>query len=144
MVVSLGIFIEDFFGGTAILSLLTGTAYLSWFYRAVGANTGEDCALNANGDPHIFLTEPDLVTLGDRVTVDDASLVCHLNTPAYTAGVGDRSVMRTGSRLLSGASMGKDACLLEHTLVLSGDHVEDGTTLQGWPAEEFRGDRLSP
>ncbi|GAA91832.1 hypothetical protein AKAW_09946 [Aspergillus luchuensis IFO 4308] len=145
---TIDILIEESFGGTGILSLLTGTAYLSWFYRAMGAKIGADCALNANGDTHIFFTEPDLVTLGDRVTVDDASLVCHLNTRGdfelHTLCVGDRSVMRTGSRLLSGASMGKDACLLEHTLVLSGDHVEDGTTLQGWPAEEFRGDRLRP
>ncbi|PWY85535.1 hypothetical protein BO83DRAFT_443384 [Aspergillus eucalypticola CBS 122712] len=145
---TIDILLEESFGGTGILSLLTGTAYLSWFYRAMGAKIGADCALNANGDPHIFFTEPDLVTLGDRVTVDDASLVCHLNTRGdfelHTLKVGDRSVMRTGSRLLSGASMGKDACLLEHTLVLSGDHVEDGTTLQGWPAEEFRGDRLRP
>ncbi|XRM40171.1 hypothetical protein ABZX51_003491 [Aspergillus tubingensis] len=145
---TIDILLEESFGGTGILSLLTGTAYLSWFYRAMGAKIGADCALNANGDPHIFFTEPDLVTLGDRVTVDDASLVCHLNTRGdfelHTLRVGDRSVMRTGSRLLSGASMGKDACLLEHTLVLSGDHVEDGTTLQGWPAEEFRGDRLRP
>ncbi|RAK93782.1 acetyl-CoA synthetase-like protein [Aspergillus costaricaensis CBS 115574] len=140
--------IEHSFGGTGIRSLLSGTAYLSWFYRAMGATIGADCALSANGEPHIFLTEPDLVTLGDRVTVDDASLVCHLNTRGdfelHPLRVSDRSVMRTGSRLLSGASMGKDACLLEHTLVLSGDHVEDGTTLQGWPAEEFRGDRLRP
>ncbi|PYH66616.1 acetyl-CoA synthetase-like protein [Aspergillus vadensis CBS 113365] len=145
---TIDILIEETFGGIGIRSLLSGTAYLCWFYRAMGAKIGADCALSANGEPHIFLTEPDLVTLGDRVTVDDASLVCHLNTRGdfelHTLKVGDRSVMRTGSRLLSGASMGKDACLLEHTLVLSGDHVEDGTTLQGWPAEEFRGDRLRP
>ncbi|GKZ77760.1 hypothetical protein AnigIFM56816_000543 [Aspergillus niger] len=143
---TIDILVEESFGGTGIRSLLTGTAYMSWFYRAIGAKIGADCALNANGDPHIFLTKLDLVTLGDWVTVDDASLVCHLNTRGvyelHPLPVGDRSVMRTGSRLLSGASMGKDACLLEHTLVLSGDYVEDGMTLQGWPAEEFRGDRL--
>ncbi|GLA54733.1 putative NRPS-like protein biosynthetic cluster [Aspergillus niger] len=145
---TIDILIEESFGETGIRSLLSGTAYLSWFYRAMGAKIGSDCALSANGEPRIFLTEPDLVTLGDRVTVDDASLVCHLNTRGefelHPLRVGDRSVMRTGSRLLSGASMGKDACLLEHTLVLSGDHVEDGTTLQGWPAEAFMGDRLRP
>ncbi|RDH32908.1 acetyl-CoA synthetase-like protein [Aspergillus welwitschiae] len=145
---TIDILIEESFGGRGILSLISGTAYLSWFYRAMGAKIGSDCALSANGEPHIFLTEPDLVTLGDRVTVDDASLVCHLNTRGefelHPLRVGDRSVMRTGSRLLSGASMGEDACLLEHTLVLSGDHVEDGTTLQGWPAEAFMGDRLRP
>ncbi|PWY91671.1 hypothetical protein BO94DRAFT_554883 [Aspergillus sclerotioniger CBS 115572] len=128
---------DDSFGGIGILPSLGGTAYLCWFYRAMGATIGADCALAANGDPHILLTEPDLVTLGDRVTVDDASLF-----ELHLLRVGDRSVLRTGSRLLSGASMGADACLLEHTLVLSGDHVDDGGTMQGWPAEPFMGDRL--
>ncbi|GKZ59185.1 hypothetical protein AnigIFM49718_005046 [Aspergillus niger] len=59
---TIDILIENSFGGTGIRSLLTGTAYLSWFYRAMGATIGADCALNANGDPHIFLTKLDLVT----------------------------------------------------------------------------------
>lgn len=108
---TIDILIEESFGGRGILSLISGTAYLRWFYRAMGAKIGSDCALSANGEPHIFLTEPDLVTLGDRVTVDDASLVCHLNTRGnfelHPLRVGDRSVMRTGSRLLSGHRWGR-------------------------------------
>ncbi|PYI02480.1 acetyl-CoA synthetase-like protein [Aspergillus sclerotiicarbonarius CBS 121057] len=134
--------VNDSFGGVGLLPLFSGTAYLCWFYRAMGATIGSDCALAANGDPNILPTEPDLLT------VDDASLVCHLNTRGdfelHPLRVGDRSVMRTGSRLLSGASMGADACLLEHTLVMSGHHVGDGETLQGWPAAPFMGDRLRP
>ncbi|OKL61481.1 hypothetical protein UA08_03423 [Talaromyces atroroseus] len=137
--------IKDCYGGAGLLPMITGTAYLSWYYRLLGANIGKDCAIHANGTPNIFFTEPDLLTLGNRVAVDDASLVCHLNSRGefelHTLNVGDRSILRAGSRLMSGASMGQDACLLEHTLVLSGDHVEDGDTLQGWPAEGFDGKR---
>ncbi|CAI7643953.1 unnamed protein product [Penicillium glandicola] len=138
--------IKDCYGGAGILPMISGSAYISWYYRLLGAKIGKDCAIHANGSPSIFYTEPDLLTLGDRVAVDDASLVCHLNSRGgfelHTLNVGDRSILRAGSRLMSGASMGKDACLLEHTLVLSGDHVEDGDTLQGWPAEGFEGKRV--
>ncbi|KAJ5551835.1 NRPS-like protein biosynthetic cluster [Penicillium sp. DV-2018c] len=133
--------IKDCFGGSGLLPMITGSAYISWYYRLLGAKIGKDCAIHANGSPSIYFTEPDLLTIGDRVAVDDASLVCHVNSRGgfelHTLKVGDRSILRAGSRLMSGASMGQDTCLLEHTLVLSGDHVEDGDTLQGWPAEGF-------
>jgi acetyltransferase-like isoleucine patch superfamily enzyme len=138
--------IDEYPGGIGILTLISGTAYLPIFYRAMGATVGKDCALAADGNPDILWTEPDLVTFGDRVTADDASVICHLNTRGEfemnPLRVGNRSVLRAGSRLLSGASMSDDACLLEHTLVLSGDHVDDGRTVQGWPCEPFSGDRL--
>ncbi|KAL3450327.1 hypothetical protein BJX65DRAFT_315869 [Aspergillus insuetus] len=137
--------IKDSYRGIGVLPMLSGTAYLSLYYRLMGASIGSDCALLANGEPNILLTEPDMVILGERVAVDDASLVCHLNTRGefelHPLSVGDRSILRTGSRLMSGSAMGRDACLLEHTLVLSGDYVDDGCAMQGWPAEPFDGKR---
>ncbi|KAL4904485.1 hypothetical protein BDW74DRAFT_168483 [Aspergillus multicolor] len=139
--------IKDSYRGIGVLPMLSGTAYLNTIYRLMGATIGKDCSLLSNGDPNILLTEPDMVTLGDRVAVDDASLVCHLNTRGefelHPLVVGDRSILRTGSRLMSGATMGKDAGLLEHTLVLSGDCVDDAVTMQGWPAEPFEGRRVT-
>jgi carbonic anhydrase/acetyltransferase-like protein (isoleucine patch superfamily) len=86
------------------------------------------------------------LTLGERVAVDDASLVAHINSRGNfklnKLVVGDRSVLRTGSRLLSGATMGSDSCLLEHTLIMAGDEVENGATCQGWPADEFSEERV--
>ncbi|KAM5451812.1 putative NRPS-like protein biosynthetic cluster [Microsporum audouinii] len=140
--------IERIFTGSGRMNampLLTGTAYMVQYYRALGATIGADCALAASGEG-VLLTEPDLVTLGNRVAIDNASLVGHLNTRGefelHTLRVGNRSVLRTKSRLLSGASIGNDACLLEHTLVLSGDHIDDGCTVQGWPAEPFIASRV--
>ncbi|KAL5333336.1 hypothetical protein BJX70DRAFT_381365 [Aspergillus crustosus] len=138
--------IKDSYRGIGVLPMLSGTAYLNLYYRLMGAKIGRDVSLLSNGDPNILLTEPDMVTIGDRVAADDASLVCHLNTRGefelHPLVVGERSVLRTGSRLMSGSSMGKDACLLEHTLVLSGDCVDDEGVVQGWPAEEFEGRRV--
>lgn len=134
------------YGGQGILGLLTGTHWIVLYFRALGLKCGKDCALFAGGPPSLMFTEPDLLTLGDRVTVDDASLVAHINTRGKfdlnPLSVGDRSVLRTGSRLLSGARMEADTCLLEHTLIMAGDVVEEGGTSQGWPAEEFTGNRM--
>ncbi|KAF7555584.1 hypothetical protein G7Z17_g2078 [Cylindrodendrum hubeiense] len=124
-----------------ILGLLTGTNWIVLYFRAMGSTIGKDCALFANGMPSLMFTEPDLITLGDRVTIDDASVVAHINTRGKfdlnRLEIGDRCVLRTGSRLLSGATMKKDSCLLEHTLIMGGDVVEERSTMQGWPAEPF-------
>ncbi|EME46283.1 acyl CoA synthetase-like protein [Dothistroma septosporum NZE10] len=134
------------YGGHGILGLLTGTHWLVLYFRALGANIGKDCSLFSGGLPSLMFTEPDLVTLGDRVAVDDASVVGHINTRGKfdlnPLSIGSRSVLRSGSRLLSGARMEDDSCLLEHTLVMAGDVVDAGTTSQGWPAEEFTASRM--
>ncbi|KAI7233143.1 acetyl-CoA synthetase-like protein [Hortaea werneckii] len=133
------------YGGHGILGMLTGTHWIVLYFRAMGLKCGKDCALFAGGLPSLMFTEPDLLTLGDRVSVDDASLVGHINTRGKfdlnPLHVGDRSVLRSGSRLLSGARMEADTCLLEHTLIMAGDVVDEGSTSQGWPAEEFKGNR---
>ncbi|KAH6845794.1 hypothetical protein B0I37DRAFT_435284 [Chaetomium sp. MPI-CAGE-AT-0009] len=130
-----------------IVGMLSGTWYCAQYFRLLGATIGKDCAIFAGGRPSTNITEPDLLTMGDRVVVDDASLVCHVNTEGTfdlnPLHVEDRCVMRTGSRLLSGATMLDDACLLEHTLVMGGDVVGRGETMQGWPGDVFQGRRVA-
>ncbi|ROW09255.1 hypothetical protein VPNG_05812 [Cytospora leucostoma] len=134
------------FRGHGVLGMLTGTHWLVLYFRALGADIGDNCALFANGRPSLMFTEPDLIKIGDRTVIDDASVVAHINTRGRfdlnRLEVGERCVMRTGSRLLSGATMRDDSALLEHTLVMGGDVIEKGWTMQGWPAERFRGTRV--
>ncbi|KAK0724139.1 hypothetical protein B0H67DRAFT_483049 [Lasiosphaeris hirsuta] len=137
---------RDCFRGNGILGMLTGTHWCVLYFRALGAKIGKDCALFANGRPSLMFTEPDLINMGDRVVVDDASLVGHINSKGKfdlnMLHVGDRCVLRTGSRLLSGGTMMADSCLLEHTLIMGGDTVDEGVTMQGWPADVFEGKRI--
>ncbi|KAF5000369.1 hypothetical protein FGRMN_1837 [Fusarium graminum] len=134
------------YNNNGILNLLTGTSWIVFYFRLLGAKIGKDCALFANGQPSLMFTEPELITLGDRVVVDDASVVAHINTRGKfdlnRVEIGDRCVLRTGSRLLSGAQMKNDSCLLEHTLIMGGDVVEEKWTMQGWPAERFTAKRV--
>lgn len=134
------------FGGYGVIGMLTGTHYAVMYFRALGAKIGKDCALFAGGRPSLVFTEPELMDLGDRVAIDDASLVSHINSRGNfqlnRLRVGSRSVLRTGSRLLSGAQMGDDSCLLEHTLIMAGDIADEKTTYQGWPAKVFTKPRV--
>ncbi|KAF4337287.1 coenzyme a synthetase [Fusarium beomiforme] len=113
--------------GNGILNLLTGTYWMVIYFKLMGAKIGKDCALFVNGTPSLMFTEPDLITLGDRVVIDDASVVAHINT----RGKFDLNKVEIG-----------DSCLLEHTLIMGGDVVEGRKTMQGWPAEEFGGKRI--
>lgn len=45
--------------------------------------------------------------------------------------------MRSGSRLLSGASMEDNSVLCEHTLLASGDVADAGVAYVGWPARRL-------
>lgn len=132
--------------GHGVLGMLTGTHWLVLYFRALGGTVGDNCALFANGRPALMFTEPDLLRIGDRTVVDDASVVAHVNTRGKfdlnCLEIGERCVLRSGSRLLSGACMRDDSALLEHTLVMGGDVVASGWTMQGWPAERFTGRRV--
>ncbi|KAE8448916.1 hypothetical protein EG329_008712 [Mollisiaceae sp. DMI_Dod_QoI] len=134
------------FGGNGVLGMLTGSHFIVLYFRALGAKIGKDCALFAGGRPSLVFTEPDLLTLGDRVVLDDASLVGHINSRGRFSlnelWIGSGSVLRSGTRVLSGARMGERSVLLEHTLVMAGDVADDGVVYQGWPADVFRQDRL--
>jgi hypothetical protein len=79
----------------AKLTHVQGSAYLVWFFRVLGCTIGTNVCLYPFGagalhprysvhhlcavaDP--MMTEPELVTLGDHCSIDDCSLVAHINT----------------------------------------------------------------
>ena len=62
-----------------LLEFLQGSEYLVLYFRALGGKIGKNvCLYPHGGDP--MMTEPDLVEIGDNVSVDDASLIAHYNT----------------------------------------------------------------
>ncbi|KAJ1326547.1 hypothetical protein MN608_07994 [Microdochium nivale] len=77
-----------------------------------------------------------LVDQGGRVVVDGgASLVSHVNSRGRfdlnRPGVRSRCVLMSRSRLLSGVHTADNSCVLEHTLVMGGDVVEEGAMIPG-------------
>jgi hypothetical protein len=119
--------------------MLQGSQWLVWYFRALGGKIGKNVCLYPNGgDP--MMTEPELVTIGDGASVDNASLIAHINTRGTfrlnPVKVGSYCVLKTMCRLLSGASMDDHSIMLEHTLVLAGETVDKGKVWQGWPSEK--------
>eukprot|EP00929_Paragymnodinium_shiwhaense_P104661 TRINITY_DN6927_c0_g1_i2.p1 TRINITY_DN6927_c0_g1~~TRINITY_DN6927_c0_g1_i2.p1 ORF type:complete len:1712 (+),score=350.83 TRINITY_DN6927_c0_g1_i2:139-5274(+) len=134
-------------GGLDYLSLLQGSQFLVWYYRALGAKIGKNVCLYPNGaDP--MMTEPEMVTIGDGACIDDASLIAHLNTQGvFSIGplkVADHAVMRTSSRLQQAATLAEESVLLEHTLILPAETVRQKEWKQGWPAPPGKIARLQP
>ncbi|KAJ7869391.1 AMP-dependent synthetase and ligase [Mycena leptocephala] len=131
-------FVYKGYGNGGVLGPLTGSAYLVWYLRAMGARIGKNCALYPGGRTGL-MTEPDLVRLGNNVSLDDCSVVAHINSRGNFAlnslEIGNGCAMRAGSRLLSGASMEDSSMLCEHTLLTSGDVADTGTVYSGWPAK---------
>ena len=125
-------------GETGVLELLQGSQYIVWYFRALGCDIGKEVCLYPNG-ANPMMTEPELVTISNHAAIDDASLIGHVNTKGIfslsTITVGEKCVLKTGSRLMSGASMGYRGMLLEHTLILSGDSVSSLSVWQGWPSK---------
>lgn len=124
-------------GKDGILSLVQGSQYLVWYFRLLGCKIGNNvCLYPTGGDP--MMTEPDMVQIGDRTIVDDASLVAHINTRGEfrlnPVMVGCGCVLKSASRLLSGATMENHSIIQEHTLVLSGERVDRFSVWQGWPS----------
>lgn len=51
--------------------------------------------------------------------------------------VGKNCVLKSNTRLLSGAQMSDFSIMQEHTLVLAGDTVDSGSVWQGWPSHQI-------
>ncbi|TBU29893.1 acetyl-CoA synthetase-like protein [Dichomitus squalens] len=126
------------YGNGAVLGAISGSAYIVWFYRAMGAKIGKNVSVFAGGRTGL-MTEPDLVDLGDNVALDNCSVVAHINSRGNFAlnalKIGPGCALRSGSRLLSGASMEPCSMLLEHTLLTSGEIAEADGVYAGWPAQ---------
>ena len=90
----------------------------------------------SGADP--FMTEPDLVFMGDRCVVDCASIVCHLNTQGNfelaKIVIENDCTLRSGSRVQQSVHMEEGSQLLEKSLAMTGEIIEAYSVWQGCPA----------
>lgn len=120
-----------------ILDFIAGSKWMNYYFQSLGAKVGKDCCLYpAGADP--FMPEPDLVELGDRVVIDMASIVSHLNTRGnfelVKIKMEDHTTLRTRSRVQQGVYMETGSMLLEKSLALTGEVIDRDSVWQGAPA----------
>jgi acetyltransferase-like isoleucine patch superfamily enzyme len=124
------------FSRFSFLQFIFGTPYMASYFRWNGCKIGKNCCLFPTGLS--LMPEPDLVTLGDSVVIDSASIVCHLNTRGNfelaKIVVEDNCTLRARSRIQQGVYMESGSQLLEKTLVMTGEIVEKNSVWQGGPA----------
>ncbi|MGY1752119.1 Pls/PosA family non-ribosomal peptide synthetase [Blastococcus sp. SYSU D01042] len=120
----------------ALLAYLTGTPLLGPLLRLFGTRVGKRTLVDTT-----YLTEFDLVTIGDDVSVGaNASLQTHLFedrvmkmdrvTLLDRASIGDKSVV------LYGSVVEEEASLAALSLAMKGETVPAGTTWCGIPAQK--------
>jgi non-ribosomal peptide synthetase-like protein len=127
--------VATFVGLTGILGMMRGTPFLPAFYRTLGAHLGKDLYLDS-----IFLTEPDLITIGDHCCVNEhVTLQCHLFEDrvmkldrleiADRVSIGGYCVVLYSSNIAAGCKLGG------LSLVMKGESFPSMTNWGGIPAK---------
>ncbi|KAF6254483.1 hypothetical protein COO60DRAFT_1642273 [Scenedesmus sp. NREL 46B-D3] len=122
------------------MDLLGGSAYIVWYFRALGCSIGRAvCLYPAGSDP--MMNEPELVAIGDNACINHAFVVNHLNTKGdftlQRIEIGPRTTLRAFSRLTAGSTVEEGAVMLEHTLAMPGETVDKCIAWQGWPVSSL-------
>mmetsp|Transcript_129437 Transcript_129437/g.374864 ORF Transcript_129437/g.374864 Transcript_129437/m.374864 type:complete len:1078 (+) Transcript_129437:3-3236(+) len=124
-------------GAGELTSILEGTVFNAWFYRANGAKVGKDCYLAG------LVVECDLLEIGDNVAIGrECDTTCHtvenMVIKLARSRIESASCMCAGSFLMPGSVLKEGAVLLEHTQVLKGEVVPAGEVWAGMPAAPCR------
>ena len=97
------------------------------------------CFIASGVDPS--MTEPDLVFIGDRCVIDNASIVCHLNTQGNfelaKIVIENDCTLCNGSRIQQACHMEEGSQLLEKSLAMTGEIIEANSIWQGCPASSW-------
>jgi carbonic anhydrase/acetyltransferase-like protein (isoleucine patch superfamily) len=113
-----------------------GSWFVTQYFRCLGADIGKDACLYPQGASPM-MTEPELISVGERACVESASLVAHLNTfgtlELNPIRIGDLCTVRDKSRVSSGAEMLRGSVLLERSLAMPGDVLPEYAVWQGYP-----------
>jgi carbonic anhydrase/acetyltransferase-like protein (isoleucine patch superfamily) len=124
-------------GKMSILDFICGSPYIGKIFGLLGCQMGKDCCLYPTGaDP--YMIESDLITMGDRCVIDDAKVVCHLNTRGNfelaRIKLADNVTIRTEARVQCGVIFEEGSMLLEKSLAMTGEIIEPESVWLGAPA----------
>ena len=117
-----------------LVKLLTGTPWICWFFRFMGAKIGSRVFLDTT-----YLTEFDLISIGDDVALNDS---CTVQTHLFedrvmkmsNIHIGANCSVGSGSVVLYDTVMQEGSTLGDLSLLMKGESLPAGTHWHGTPA----------
>lgn len=119
------------------LEFITPSPLSLLFYRMMGMKIGRGVMINST-----WISDPSLITLGDKVTIGGSvTIVAHYGQGGLLiiapVRIGARSTIGLKATIMGGVTIGEDAKILPHTVVLPKTVIPAGETWGGVPAQRI-------
>lgn len=119
------------------LEFVTPTPFSLMFYRLMGMKIGKGTAINTTN-----ISDPSLIELGNKVTIGgSATLIGHYGQGGFLVlaplKIGDGATIGLKATLMGGVTVGANAKVLAHSIVLPKTVIPDGETWGGVPARKL-------
>ena len=119
------------------LELITPTPFSIWFYQMMGMKIGKGTAINTTN-----ISDPSLIEIGSKVTIGgSATLIGHYGQGGYLVlaplKIGDGATIGLKATLMGGVTIGENAKILGHSIVMPKTVVPAGETWGGVPAKKI-------
>jgi non-ribosomal peptide synthetase-like protein len=126
--------LHEHLAGPFLVGPLSGTPFLSWYFRLLGARIGKRVYMETTD-----LSEFDLVRIGDEAALNaDCTIQTHLFEDRVmkisTIDIGPHCTVGAGSLVLYDTRMEEGSLLGDLSLLMKGEGLAAGTAWQGIPA----------
>jgi serine acetyltransferase len=121
----------------SFLEFVTPTPLSILFYKMMGMKIGKGSAINTT-----WISDPSLIEIGKKVTIGgSAALLGHYGQGGYLVlapvKIGDGATIGLKATLMGGVTIGENAKILPHSVVLPKTVVPAGETWGGVPARKI-------
>lgn len=121
----------------SFLEFVTPTPLSVLFYKMMGMRIGKGSAINTT-----WISDPSLIEIGKKVTIGgSAALLGHYGQGGYLVlapvKIGDGATIGLKATLMGGVTIGQNAKILPHSVVLPKTVVPDNETWGGVPARKI-------
>lgn len=119
------------------LELLTPSPIAILFYQLMGMKIGRGTVINTTA-----ISDPCLLTIGEKVTLGgSATILAHYGQAGFLVlapvEIGDGATIGLRATIMGGVTIGKNARIMAHSVVLPKTVVPDGETWGGVPAKRI-------
>lgn len=119
------------------LEFITPSPLANLFYQMMGMKIGRGTIINTT-----WISDPSLIELGEKVTLGGSvTIVAHYGQGGLLiiapVKIGNNCTIGLKSSIMGGVTIGDNAKLMPHSVVLPKTHIPDGETWGGVPARKI-------